>query len=280
MNLGTLGHHNVFAENGPTPPGETGGSELDPAFTMSPEDPIIYDPIEFDASDSEAAESNIVEYRWDFTGNGEVDRTGKTSFYTFKTQSEHEVTLTIVDENGIDLDLLKELKETKRTSLTHYLEKHKQAQYIPNSEYPDDGHGVWRLKADLAFPCATQNELTGADADALLQNGIYCISEGANMPSTADAVDKFLAAKIAYGPGKAANAGGVATSQLEMAQNSSMEKWPLDKVDSTLKAIMENIHTQCAQTAEEFGEPTNLVLGANIAGFRKVANAMIEHGVT
>lgn len=187
---------------------------------------------------------------------------------------------TIVDENGIDLDLLKELKESRRVSLEHYLEKHTQANYIPNSEYPEDGHSVWRLKADLAFPCATQNELTGADADALLENGIYCISEGANMPSTADAVDKFLAAKIAYGPGKAANAGGVATSQLEMAQNSSMEKWSLDKVDSKLKAIMENIHTQCAETAEEFGEPTNLVLGANIAGFRKVANAMIEQGVT
>jgi len=119
VNLGTLGHHNVFAENGPTPPGETGGSELDPAFTMSPEDPIIYDPIEFDASDSEAAESNIVEYRWDFTGNGEVDRTGKTSFYTFKTQSEHEVTLTIVDENGGEASTTKTLEFSGFTPAIH-----------------------------------------------------------------------------------------------------------------------------------------------------------------
>jgi glutamate dehydrogenase (NADP+) len=114
----------------------------------------------------------------------------------------------------------------------------------------------------------------------MLANGITCISEGANMPSTKEAVDLFLNAKIAYGPGKAANAGGVATSQLEMAQNSSMEQWPLEKVDQKLKQIMANIHRQCAETAEEFGEATNLVLGANIAGFRKVADAMIEQGVT
>ncbi|MEQ5802812.1 NADP-specific glutamate dehydrogenase [Halomonas sp. H10-9-1] len=186
---------------------------------------------------------------------------------------------TLHDARGIDLDLLKELKEVKRASLEAYLEQHPEATYIPAGEYPEDGHAVWRIKADAAFPCATQNELTAADAEALLENGIYCISEGANMPSTADAVDRFLGAKIAYGPGKAANAGGVATSQLEMAQNSSMEQWPLEKVDDKLKEIMANIHRQCADTAEEFGEPTNLVLGANIAGFRKVADAMIDQGV-
>ncbi|CAM4222241.1 NADP-specific glutamate dehydrogenase [Vreelandella rituensis] len=187
---------------------------------------------------------------------------------------------TIVDHTGIDLALLKELKEVKRASLEQYLEQHPQASYIPVSEYPQDGHAVWRLKADAAFPCATQNELTDADAETLLGNGINCISEGANMPSTANAVDRFLDARIAYGPGKAANAGGVATSQLEMAQNSSMEQWPLEKVDEKLKAIMTNIHQQCAETAKEFGKPTNLVLGANIAGFRRVADAMIEQGIT
>ncbi|MGM0915427.1 MAG: NADP-specific glutamate dehydrogenase [Pseudomonadota bacterium] len=186
---------------------------------------------------------------------------------------------TLHDARGIDLDLLKELKEVKRASLEAYLEQHPEAAYIPAGEYPEGGHAVWRIKADAAFPCATQNELTADDAQALLDNGVYCISEGANMPSTADAVDRFLEAKIAYGPGKAANAGGVATSQLEMAQNSSMEQWPLEKVDDKLKEIMANIHRQCADTAEEFGEPTNLVLGANIAGFRKVADAMIDQGV-
>lgn len=186
---------------------------------------------------------------------------------------------TIHDSNGIDLDLLKEIKEVKRVSLEEYLAKHPEASYISANSYPEDGHAVWRIKADAAFPSATQNELTAADARALLDNGVTCISEGANMPSTADAADFFLEAGIAYGPGKAANAGGVATSQLEMAQNSGMERWPLEKVDVKLKEIMANIHKQCADTAEEFGEPTNLVLGANIAGFRRVADAMIDQGV-
>ncbi|MDT0502745.1 MULTISPECIES: NADP-specific glutamate dehydrogenase [unclassified Halomonas] len=186
---------------------------------------------------------------------------------------------TLHDARGIDLDLLKQLKEVTRASLETYLEQHPEATYIPVGEYPEDGHAVWRIKADAAFPCATQNELTAADAEVLVSNGVNCISEGANMPSAADAVDRFLEAKIAYGPGKAANAGGVATSQLEMAQNNSMEQWPLEKVDVKLKEIMANIHRQCADTAEEFGEPTNLVLGANIAGFRKVADAMIDQGV-
>ncbi|MFG6158806.1 NADP-specific glutamate dehydrogenase [Halomonas sp. 1390] len=186
---------------------------------------------------------------------------------------------TLHDPRGIDLALLRELKEVQRTSLEAYLAQHPQARYIPTGDYPADGHAVWRLEGEVAFPCATQNELTEADAETLLGNGVTCISEGANMPSTAAAVDRFLAAKIAYGPGKAANAGGVATSQLEMAQNSSMEQWPLEKVDAKLKAIMANIHRQCAETAAEFDDPTNLVLGANIAGFRKVADAMIEQGV-
>ncbi|SDK63110.1 NADP-specific glutamate dehydrogenase [Billgrantia gudaonensis] len=186
---------------------------------------------------------------------------------------------TLHDPRGIDLALLKELKEIERVSLEAYLERHPEASYIPTADYPSDGHAVWRIKGDVAFPCATQNELTDTDAAALLDNGVDCISEGANMPSTAEAVDRFLAAKIAYGPGKAANAGGVATSQLEMAQNGSMQKWPLEKVDAKLKEIMAGIHRQCADTAAEFDDPTNLVLGANIAGFRRVADAMIDQGV-
>ncbi|WP_027966344.1 NADP-specific glutamate dehydrogenase [Halomonas halocynthiae] len=186
---------------------------------------------------------------------------------------------TIHDPRGINLETLKRLKEVERAPLTKYAEQHAESTYIPKGDYPDDGHAVWRVKADAAFPCATQNELTLSDAKALTHNGVYCVSEGANMPSTADAANHFIASKIAYGPGKAANAGGVATSQLEMAQNSSMEQWSLEKVDAKLQAIMANIHQSCATTAEEFNEPHNLVLGANIAGFRKVADAMIEQGV-
>ena len=187
---------------------------------------------------------------------------------------------TIHDPSGIDLELLKRLKEVERVSLEAYLRERPEALYVPAHDYPSDGHAVWRIQGDVAFPCATQNELTECDAKVLIENGVRCISEGANMPSTKAAVEHFLAAKLAYGPGKAANAGGVATSQLEMAQNSSMEQWPLAKVDKMLQRIMADIYRQCAETAKEFGEPENLVLGANIAGFRKVADAMIEQGVT
>ena len=138
---------------------------------------------------------------------------------------------------------------------------------------------MWRFVADAAFPCATQNELTESDAQALINNGCILVSEGANMPSTKAAIDVFLDANIAYGPGKAANAGGVATSQLEMAQNASMQTWTFAEVDTKLQQIMKNIFDTASNTAAEFGEPGNLVLGANIAAFRRVADAMIEQGV-
>ncbi|MBE0505870.1 MAG: NADP-specific glutamate dehydrogenase [Marinospirillum sp.] len=185
---------------------------------------------------------------------------------------------TIYHADGIDLERLKDLKEVRRTSLEEYLKTHPQARYIPVADYPKDGHAVWRFEAQAAFPSATQNELTAADAKAMLANGVICVSEGANMPSTAEAVDLFLAAKIAYGPGKAANAGGVATSQLEMAQNASMTRWNFEEVDSRLQGIMQGIFERSHETAKEFDQPTNLVLGANIAGFRKVADAMIQQG--
>ncbi|NLV00365.1 NADP-specific glutamate dehydrogenase [Marinomonas sp. UCMA 3892] len=186
---------------------------------------------------------------------------------------------TIYHDKGIDLDLLKELKEVRSVSLVEYLQKHSDAQYIPASDYPANGHAVWRFKADAAFPCATQNELTLEDAQALLSNGCVVVSEGANMPSTQAAADAFIDAKIAYGPGKAANAGGVATSQLEMAQNASMQNWTFEQVDEKLKVIMKNIFNAANDTATEFGQPGNLVLGANIASFRRVAEAMIEQGI-
>jgi glutamate dehydrogenase (NADP+) len=185
----------------------------------------------------------------------------------------------IYDKNGINLHTLRALKEGANESLELYKQHHPDAIYTPVSDYPEGRNAVWSVPCDLAFPCATQNELNAEDADTLLNNGCILISEGANMPCSPEAVDKFQSARILYGPGKAANAGGVATSQLEMAQNASMQQWSFQEVDNRLKLIMENIYRQCANTAEEFGEPNNLVLGANIAGFRKVADAMIEQGV-
>ena len=186
---------------------------------------------------------------------------------------------TLYHEKGIDLELLKQLKEVERCSLEEYLSTYPEASYTPVDEYPDDGHAVWRYQAAAAFPCATQNELTLNDAQTLISNGCQLICEGANMPTTQEAANAIVESNIAYGPAKAANAGGVATSQLEMAQNASMQSWTFEKVDSHLKAIMENIFTSANEASKEFGQPGNLVFGANIAGFRKVADAMIEQGV-
>ena len=177
------------------------------------------------------------------------------------------------------MDVLKQVKEVERASLTRYAELVPTAKYVPVAEYPEGKHFVWTVKCDAAFPCATQNELFLEDAKTLLANGCKCVAEGANMPSTIDAINCFLASGIAYGPAKAANAGGVATSQLEMEQNASMCSWTFDEVDSKLHNIMINIHRNAAETAKEFGADGNLVLGANIAGFRKVADAMIAQGV-
>ena len=185
----------------------------------------------------------------------------------------------ILDEEGIDLALLKDLKENQRARLSEYIKHRPNAKYTPVEEYPQGRNAVWSVPCFAAFPSATQNELNLEDAKALLANGCQCVSEGANMPSTAQAVDLFVETKIAYGPGKAANAGGVATSQLEMAQNASMVAWTFEEVDAKLEQIMKNIFESASSTAAEFGEPTNLVLGANIAGFRKVADAMIEQGL-
>lgn len=185
----------------------------------------------------------------------------------------------IYDKEGIDLALLKEIKEVRRESLEEYVKVRKNAQYTPASAYKEGTNGVWSVPCFAAFPSATQNELSAQDAKTLLQNGCKCVSEGANMPSTNEAIELFLQAKICYGPGKAANAGGVAVSGLEMAQNASMNPWSFDVVDKRLHEIMKNIYQNAANTAKEFGDPTNLVMGANIAGFRKVADSMIDQGV-
>ena len=185
----------------------------------------------------------------------------------------------IYDPEGIKVDVLKQVKEVERASLTRYAELVPTAKHTPVAEYPEGRNAVWSVPCFAAFPCATQNELNLADAKALLANGCKCVAEGANMPSTLEAVHAFLEAGIAYGPAKAANAGGVATSQLEMQQNAGMQSWTFETVDSKLKDIMGNIYKNAAETAKEFGQPGNLVLGANIAGFRKVADAMIAQGV-
>ncbi len=180
---------------------------------------------------------------------------------------------------GINLDVLKQVKEVERASLTRYAELCKDAQYISVKDYPKNQHPVWNVGAQLAFPSATQNEVTEEDAKNLLDKGCILLSEGANMPSTPAATEAFLKAGIAYGPAKCANAGGVATSQLEMAQNASMQKWTFDEVDGKLKGIMAGIFKAAHNTAEEFGQPGNYVMGGNIAGFRKVADSMIAEGV-
>ncbi|MBB5143837.1 glutamate dehydrogenase (NADP+) [Desulfovibrio intestinalis] len=185
----------------------------------------------------------------------------------------------IHDAEGIKVDVLKQVKEVERESLSRYAELVPSAVYTPVSSYPEGRNAVWSVPCFAAFPCATQNELNLEDAKTLLANGCHCVAEGANMPSTLDAMHAFLDAGICYGPAKAANAGGVATSQLEMAQNASMQSWTFEAVDNKLRQIMNNIYINAAETAAEYGAPGNLVVGANIAGFRKVANAMIAQGV-
>jgi glutamate dehydrogenase (NADP+) len=187
----------------------------------------------------------------------------------------------IYDEEGIDrkkLDFIMELKNEKRGRIKEYVEKYKNAVYTP-LDPKMDYNPLWDHKAQCAFPSATQNEINARDAQNLLKNGVYVVSEGANMPTTLEGVKIFLDAKILYAPGKAANAGGVATSGLEMAQNSMRIPWTREEVDHRLQMIMKNIHKTCVDVAERFGTPGNYVNGANIGGFLKVADAMIDQGL-
>jgi glutamate dehydrogenase (NADP+) len=186
---------------------------------------------------------------------------------------------TIYDSRGVDLALLKELKLEKRVSLEGYIEVHPEAKYIPVSEYPEGAHAVWDIPCYAAFPCATQNELNGIDSQNLIVNGCVSVSEGANMPSTPKAINDFLSHKICFAPAKAANAGGVVVSEFEMAQNAAMIKWSFEEVDEKLKTIMQQICKRVALTAKDYGVEGNYVDGANIAGFKKVADAMIAEGI-
>lgn len=187
----------------------------------------------------------------------------------------------IYDEEGVGPDklaFLMNLKNIRRGRISEYAEKYPGAVYRPVD--PDLDHNpLWDHKADCAFPSATQNEINARDAANLVKNGVFLVSEGANMPTTPEGVEIFLEHRTLYGPGKAANAGGVATSCLEMAQNSSFSSWSREEVDRRLHQIMVNIHLQAFQAAEKYGQPGNYVLGANAAGFMKVANAMIAQGV-
>jgi glutamate dehydrogenase (NADP+) len=187
----------------------------------------------------------------------------------------------IYDEAGIDRDKLAfimELKNVKRGRISEYADKYSSATYTP-VDPALDFNPLWAIKADCAFPSATQNEINGKDAANLLANGVRVVAEGANMPSNTDAIKQFVDAGIMYGPGKAANAGGVATSGLEMSQNSMRISWMREEVDARLHRIMKSIHSASAAAAEEYGTPGNYVNGANIAGFLKVANAMRAQGL-
>lgn len=179
----------------------------------------------------------------------------------------------IYDPKGIDFEILREIKEIKRGRLTEYAERVSHAEYRKGAK-------VWDISCDVAFPCATQNELDERDAQTLIKNKCMMVCEGANMPSTPEAVHAFQKAKVLFAPGKAANAGGVAVSALEMKQNASLDAWTFEQVDQKLHNIMEHIHTNCCEQAEKFGHKGDYVVGANIGGFIRVAQAMIAHGIT
>ncbi len=177
------------------------------------------------------------------------------------------------DPDGIDLKTVQEIKEVRRGRIKEYLAVRPNATYVPGCS------GIWSIPCDIALPSATQNEIDEASAELLVKNGCFAVGEGANMPSTPEAIEVFLRNQVTYGPAKAANAGGVATSALEMSQNSMRLSWTFDEVDAKLKDIMIHIHSISSRAAAEYGHPDNLFMGANIAGFEKVAKAMYEQGV-
>ncbi|MBK7820744.1 MAG: NADP-specific glutamate dehydrogenase [Tessaracoccus sp.] len=179
----------------------------------------------------------------------------------------------VVDDQGIDLDLLKQIKEVERGRVSDYVDRR------PSAELGKEGTSIWDVPVDVALPCATQNELNGEQAATLVRNGVKVVAEGANMPTTPEGIVIFQQAGVLYGPGKAANAGGVATSALEMQQNASRDSWSFEYTEDRLTEIMVNIHEQCAETADSYDAPGDYVVGANIAGFEKVAKAIQAFGL-
>nr|MCR5103225.1 NADP-specific glutamate dehydrogenase [Eubacterium sp.] len=210
------------------------------------------------------------------SGNVAIYATEKAQQLGAKVVTVSDSTGWIYDEEGIDVDLLKEVKEVKRARLTEYAAARSSAKYF---EKKNGEHGVWQYKVDIALPCATQNELDIEDAKMLVANGVQYVAEGANMPTTIEATEYFQANNVPFVGGKAANAGGVATSALEMSQNSERLSWSFEEVDAKLKNIMVGIYHNIDDAAKEYGMEGNYVAGANIAGFKKVVEAMIAQGV-
>lgn len=206
------------------------------------------------------------------SGNVAIYACEKAKTYGAKVVAMSDSNGYIYDKNGIDLAAVKQIKEVERKRIKEYLNYHHEA------EYHEGCRGIWTIPCDIALPCATQNEIDGESAKILIKNGCKCVSEGANMPSTPEAIDEYLASGILYGPAKAANAGGVATSGLEMSQNSIRLSWSFEEVDEKLHGIMKSIFKACDEAAKEYGMPGNYMAGANIAGFLKVAEAMKAQG--
>ncbi len=206
------------------------------------------------------------------SGNVAIYATEKAMTYGAKVVAMSDSNGYIYDKNGIDLDLVKQLKEVERKRIKEYVNTH------PEAEYHEGCKGIWTIPCDIALPCATQNEIDKESAEILVKNGCKVVSEGANMPSTPEAISTYLSNGLLYGPAKAANAGGVATSGLEMSQNSERLSWSFEEVDSKLHGIMKNIFKACDDAAKEYGMEGNYMAGANIAGFLKVAEAMKAQG--
>ena len=206
------------------------------------------------------------------SGNVAIYATEKAQSYGAKVVALSDSNGYIYDADGIKLDIVKEIKEVRRGRIKEYLDE------VPTATYTEGCSGIWTIPCDIALPCATQNEIDGESAAILVKNGCWCVSEGANMPSTPEAIETYLSNGLLYGPAKAANAGGVATSGLEMSQNSERLSWSFEEVDAKLHGIMKSIFKACDDAAKEYGMEGNYMAGANIAGFLKVAEAMKAQG--
>ena len=207
------------------------------------------------------------------SGNVALYATEKAQEYGAKVVTLSDSNCYIYDPNGIDLAVAKQIKEVERGRIKEYADR------VPGSVYTEGCRNIWSVKCDIALPCATQNEINGEEAELLVKNGVKYVAEGANMPSTPEAIDVYLKNGVYYGPGKAANAGGVATSGLEMCQNSMRYNWTREEVDEKLQRIMKDIYANAYEASKKAGQEGNLMVGANIAGFIKVADAMIAQGV-
>ncbi len=206
------------------------------------------------------------------SGNVAIYATEKATEFGAKVVALSDSNGYVYDKNGIDLAAVKEIKEVRRGRIKEYVETH------PDAVYTEGCSGIWTIPCDIALPCATQNELDGKSAEILAKNGCFAVAEGANMPSTPEAIEVYFKNNMLYGPAKAANAGGVATSGLEMSQNSERLSWTFEEVDAKLHGIMKSIFKSCDEAAKEYGMPGNYMAGANIAGFLKVAEAMKAQG--